>query len=163
MVAGAGHGTGDAGEDGLAIVLDAAGFAMHKLRGADDVASEGCADGLMAEADSEDWPLAGEALDERDEDAGVLRRTGAGREHEALGIEGLDLVDGELVVAADDHVGAEFTHVLHQVVGEGVVVVEDEDHKFKGKRDLFDSVALIGKKEFAYAFEVPPSVRDRHS
>ena len=128
MVAGAGHGAGDSGEDGLAVVRDAAGFAVHELRGADDVASEGCADGLVAEADSEDGPLAGEALNERDENAGVLRRAGAGREHEPLGREGFDLVDRELIVAADDHFGAEFAHVLHQVVGEGVVVVENKDH-----------------------------------
>ena len=54
VVAGAGHGGRDAGEDGPAVVLDLAGLAVHELGGADDVAAEGCADGLVAEADAED-------------------------------------------------------------------------------------------------------------
>jgi hypothetical protein len=47
-------GGGDAGEDGLAVVGDLAGLAVHQLGGADDVAAEGRADGLVAEADAED-------------------------------------------------------------------------------------------------------------
>ncbi len=67
-------------------------------------AAEGRADGLMAEADAEDGDLlgSGEVADERDEDAGVLRRAGAGREDDARGVQGLDLVGRDLVVAADD-------------------------------------------------------------
>ena len=34
----------------------------------------------------------------------------------------------ELVVAADGHLRAQLAHVLHEVVGEGVVVVENKDH-----------------------------------
>ena len=128
VIPGAGHWTGDAGEHGLAVMLDAAGLAMHQLRGADDVASKGRSDGLMAEADAENRGLAGEALDERNEDAGILWCARAGRKDEAFGREGLDLVDGELVVATDDHLRAELAHVLHKVVGEGIVVVEYEDH-----------------------------------
>ena len=44
------------------------------------------------------------------------------------GLEILNLLDGQFVVAADDHLRPQLTHVLHQVVGERVVVVENEDH-----------------------------------
>jgi hypothetical protein len=35
----------------------------------------------------------------------------------------------DLVVAADNHLRAKLAHVLHEVVGEGVVVVEDKHHE----------------------------------
>ena len=57
MIPGTGHGAGDSGKDGFTVMFDLAGLAVHELRCADDVASEGCADSLMAEADSEDWSL----------------------------------------------------------------------------------------------------------
>ena len=47
-------GRGQAGEDSLAVVRDGAGFAVHEVLGADDLAAEGFADGLVAEADAED-------------------------------------------------------------------------------------------------------------
>ena len=109
-------------------MVDLAGFAVHELAGADDVAAEGCADGLMAEADAEDGNFAGHVADEADGNAGFLRRAGSGRKDDALGIEGFDFFGRELVVAADDDVGAELTHVLDEVEGEGIVVVENEDH-----------------------------------
>ena len=99
-------GDGDAGEDGPAVVLDVAGFAVHQLRRADDVAAKGRADGLMAEADAEDRHLAGHVADEVDGDAGFLRRAGAGGEDDAVRVQGFDLFGRELVVAADDDVGA---------------------------------------------------------
>jgi hypothetical protein len=43
-------------------------------------------------------------------------------------MEAFDFFGGELVVAANDDLGAELAHVLDEVEGEGVVVVEDEDH-----------------------------------
>src|SRR5271168_3959034 len=104
----------------FANLFDAAGLAVHQLGGADDIASKCRADGLMAEANSQDRRLAGEALNEWDENAGVLRCARAGREHQPLRREGLDLVDCELIIAADDHLRAQFTHILNQVVREGV-------------------------------------------
>ena len=67
--------------------------------------------------------------DERNADASFLGGAGSGRKDDALWLEIFDLFYGQLVVAADDHLGAELTHVLHQVVGEGIVVVENEDHE----------------------------------
>ncbi len=132
VIARASEGRRQAGEDALAVVFDGTGFAVHELGGADDLATEGCSDGLMAEADAEDGNFAGHALDQRDENACVLRRARAGRKQDAIWIESLDLVDGKLIVAANQNVvavvAAEFAEVLDEVVGEGIVVVEDEDH-----------------------------------
>src|ERR1700730_399021 len=63
VIARGGHGGGQAVEDGFAVVLDFAGFAVHQFGGAHDFAAEGCAYGLMSQADSEYWNLAGEMAD----------------------------------------------------------------------------------------------------
>src|SRR6185437_6491014 len=135
VVTRAGHGLREVAEDAAIIVLDRRGLAVHELGGTDDLGTEGRADGLMAEADAEGGDLLvgrqrGEALDERDEDAGVLRCAGAGREDDSRGAQGDNFVGGDLVVAFDDDLAlTQFADVLDEVVGEGVVVVEDEDHR----------------------------------
>src|SRR5271165_5421950 len=130
VVAGAGHRAGDAGEDGLPVVFDFAGLAVHQLWGANHIAAEGCADGLVAETDAKDRDSIGKSPDEVDADACLLRRAGSGRKQDALRRERLYLVHGELVVAANGHLRAHLSHVLDEVVGEGVVVVENEEHRF---------------------------------
>ena len=44
-------------------------------------------------------------------------------------VQRFDLVGRELVVAAHHDLRAQLAHVLDEVVGERVVVVEDEDHR----------------------------------
>ena len=69
---------GQAGEDALAVMVDRAGFAVLQFGGANNAGSKGGSDGLVAEADAEDGRATGHALDERDEDAGILWRAGTG-------------------------------------------------------------------------------------
>ena len=54
-------------------------------------------------------------------------RDRSGRDDDAVGAEGLDFSEGDFVVAADFDLGAQFSEILDEVVGEGIVVVEDED------------------------------------
>ena len=65
-------------EDGFVVVGDGAGFAVHQVRGANDLAAKSRADGLMSEADSEDRHLSRKMLDQLNADSGVLRGAGAG-------------------------------------------------------------------------------------
>ena len=51
---------------------------------------------------------------------------GPGEMQMRSGLERLDLVDGDHVVAQHLHLRAELAEVLDEVVGEGVVVIEDE-------------------------------------
>ena len=48
MITGGRHRHGKALKDGLIVVHDWAGLAVHEVRGADDASAEGFADGLMA-------------------------------------------------------------------------------------------------------------------
>jgi hypothetical protein len=77
--------------------------------------------------------------DERNQDAGLARRAGAGREQDALGLAAPRPLHGQLVVAIDLDLRAQLSQVLDKVVGERIVVVEDEDH---GELQCIDVEAL---------------------
>ena len=56
-------------------------------------------------------------------------RTGQGDKRMRSGLKRFDLFDGQLIVAANDHVRTQLAEILHEVVGEGIVVVEHENHR----------------------------------
>ena len=72
--------------------------------------------------------FAGKVADQIDADAGFLRRAWAGRNDDALRLHRFNIGDCELIVAANLNLGAEFAEILNQVIGKGIVVVENEDH-----------------------------------
>src|SRR5262245_47498301 len=80
----------------------------------------------MPEANAQDGYPSGEALDDRHRHPGLTRRAGARRDDDAIGREGLHLVERDRVVATDIDVGAELGKILHEVVGEGIVVVDHQ-------------------------------------
>src|SRR5579864_2380044 len=127
MIAGGRHRHRQTLKDGFVIVHDRAGLAVHDMRGANDVAAESFAYRLVPEADSEYRHLPREVADQFDADARLMRRAWAGGDDDALGTHALDLVHGNLVVAAHLDLGAQFSEVLDQVVGERIVVVEYEN------------------------------------
>ena len=109
--------------------MDAAGLAVHQLGRAHDAAAEGLADGLMAEANAEQRHLAGKAADHVDADAGILRLARTGRDDDAIGLARGDFIERDLVVAAHFELLPQLAEVLRQVVGEGVVVIDQQDHR----------------------------------
>src|SRR5215469_17013363 len=82
----------------------------------------------MSQAHAQDRQLAGERANQVHADARLLRSARAGRDDNPLGMEGFDLADRELVIAADHHLSPEFAQVLNEVVGERVVIIENENH-----------------------------------
>ena len=101
---------------------------MHQLRGADDVGAVDVTDRLVTEAHAEQRrPDRGERRDRLADDAAVLGSAGPGRQQHRVGLRGHGIVDGELIVAHHDRIRAELAQVLHQVVDEAVVTVDDED------------------------------------
>ncbi len=90
--------------------------------------AEGEADRLMAETDTEDWHPLAQAPDDFERDSGALRPAGAGRDDDPIRSHRDHLVNRRPVVTAYPHLGTQFAEVLDEVVGERVVVVDDEDH-----------------------------------
>src|SRR5688572_89141 len=82
----------------------------------------------MAKTHAEDRDVVAQSPDQLDGDARVGWVPGTGRDDDQLRVEADDLLDGHLVIAVHDTVGAEMSHVLHEVVDERVVVVDDADH-----------------------------------
>ena len=66
--------------------------------------------------------------DERNQDAGLARSAGAGRQQNALRVQRLYLLHRQLIVAIHLDLGPQLSQVLDQVVSERVVVVENKDH-----------------------------------
>src|SRR5258708_19190644 len=122
MVARRSHGRSQAAKDGLAIVLNLTGFAVHQVLRAHHLPAKSCADGLVSEADSEQRhiSLAREMADQFNTDACFLRSAGSGRKQYAFGVHRLDLCHGDFVVAANLYLGAQFAKVLYEVVSERI-------------------------------------------
>src|SRR5215468_4905400 len=82
----------------------------------------------MPETDTKNRCFARKIPDHIDADTRILRRTRAGRDHDALGLELLDLFNAGLVIAAHYHLLSRLADVLHQVEGKRIVIVEYKNH-----------------------------------
>src|SRR6185369_5951005 len=118
---------GQPGKDAFARRRDDAGLAVHELLRTHDLAAECCPHGLVPEAHAQDRQLAGEMADGVDRNARFGRRAGTRRHHQVIWVALRNAFDGDLVIAKHFDLRAELAEVLHQVVGEAVVVVDHEE------------------------------------
>src|SRR5581483_4712768 len=110
---------------------DWARLAMHEVRRANDLAPKRLPDRLMSQAHTEERSFPGKVPDQFDTDAGFMRSTRSGRHNDALRTHRLHFSYRDLIVAPDLNLLAQFTDILDKVVGEGIVVVENEDQAAK--------------------------------
>src|SRR3989304_4632678 len=129
VVAHGGEGIFEPAKNSLPVVGDFGELAVHDRRRADDSAAEGGADGLMAEANPKDGNMGAEAFDGVAGDARFFGGAGAGGYNDLLGPQRLDLIQSDFIVAKDPDVGAELAQVVIEVVGEGVLVVDEQNHR----------------------------------
>src|SRR5580698_438408 len=101
---------------------------MHQLRSTHHFPAERRTHGLVPEADSQDRNPPGTITNQLHADAGFVRSARAGRNQDTCGPHGVDAGNGYLIVAANLNLRAQFAEILHQVVSERIVVVEDKDH-----------------------------------
>ena len=78
----------------------------------------------VAQADAQNRLLAGEVLEHCHRNARLCRRFRAGRDADAVRVQRFDLFERDFIIAVDPHVFAQLAEILHDVVGEGVVVVD---------------------------------------
>src|SRR5262245_49959006 len=93
VIAGGGEGILDAFKDRAPVVEYLAGLAVQQIWSAYDASTEGLAHRLMAQTNAEQRNFPREMADHVERDPGVVRRAGAGRKHDALRREILDLID----------------------------------------------------------------------
>src|SRR5690606_33193406 len=111
------EGRRNAREDSASVVGDPRGSPVTG-RGADDARSKRRADGLVAEADSENRKLPREAPDDLERDAGLVRRARPRREHDRAHRKLLDLLRPQGVVPGDERLLAEHLEIASEVVDE---------------------------------------------
>ncbi len=101
---------------------------MHQFLGPNDLAPKNFADRLMTKTDPEDRQFAGKAADDFFTDAGVIGPARPGRDEQASRFKLFDLLNGDLIVAIDLNFCADLAQILHEIVGEGVVIIDHQNH-----------------------------------
>ena len=102
---------------------------MHQPPGAHNLAAEHFPYRLVPQTHAEDRDARAEFADDGLADTRFRRGAGSGRDADAFGPEGGESLDGDLIVATHHRLRAEFAEILDEVVGERVVVIEDEEHR----------------------------------
>jgi len=121
-------------EDALSFMEHRRGFAVHQALRADDLAAVDFADRLMAEADAEQRNTRAKFANDIAGNSSLARRAGAGADQYLFGVERNRLLDGDLIVAENFHLRTELAKVLHEVVGERIVVIDDQNHCILSQR-----------------------------
>src|SRR5688572_32047986 len=97
---------------------------MHDRWRAHNLATEGCADRLMAQTNAKYGNARAETLDRIAGNAGFLRRAGSGGNDDLFRSERFDFIQRDLIVAVDLHIRAELAKIMIQVVSERIVIVD---------------------------------------
>ncbi len=128
MIANGAESLGNAGKQFVAVMYDFGASPMHWFGGANHASAEVLRDPLMSQADAEQRNLRfRNRLRRNTEIARIFRTSRAGRNDQAVEIEPLDLFPRQLIVP--NHDGCALPDAgdeVHQVVGERIVVVDDQ-------------------------------------
>jgi hypothetical protein len=115
-------------EHPLAAVVDHGCFPMHDPLRPDHLGAENLADTLVTQANAKHGDAGTQGAHHVQADTRLVRRARPGRNHDSLRLHFCNFIDRYRVVAHGFHFRPQFTQVLHQVVSEGVIVVDHEDH-----------------------------------
>ena len=143
VVPGDGQALRQAGVDALGVVGQGRGLAVQDLAGGGDLAAVDVEDALLAHADAEHGDPAGEVPDCVPADAGVRDGVARPGTHDQLRRSQRDqLLQRDLVVAVDRHLGPLEHEVLVDVPGEGVIVVDE--HQVRSRGDRGRRIGVVG-------------------
>ncbi len=99
---------------------------MHRPRRADHFAAANFRDALVPEANPEDWPLAAQVPHDLIADPRLARGARSRRDADAGRAHFLNPGDGNLIVSPNDRFDPELAEILHEIVGERIVVIDDQ-------------------------------------
>src|SRR4051794_3124499 len=129
MVAAGDEGMRNAAEYATAVMFDRRHLAVHQLRRPDHRAAERDADALVAEAYAEHRDARAESANHFNRDSRVFGPPWTGGNHDALRLQRLHLVERDPIVPLDERRGPELTEPLREVIGERIVIVDEEQHQ----------------------------------
>jgi hypothetical protein len=104
---------------------------MHGARRAHDLPAIGLTDRLVPETHAEGRNVRTPGANHVHRHAGLRGSARAGREHDPARRHLADLLHRHRVVAPHDDLGAKLAEILDEIVREGVVVVDDEQHRVR--------------------------------
>src|SRR5206468_4857540 len=101
-----------------------------------DAPAEGLPDRLVTETDAQQRYPPRERPHGLERDARVVGGLGSRRDHDRLGVTRRDAIHRDPVVAVHLDLGPQLLKILDEVVGERVVVVDDDDHARASARSM---------------------------
>ena len=128
VVAAGNHWVGNSGKQTAAIMKHAAGAAVYRLVGTNDLGSEGRCNHLMAQADAQHRHSAAKGLHAGHRTTRLMRCAGTGRNHQSLRGQPFDFCN--IHVVAGEHNGghSEQMKITGEVKDKAVAVVEHNNH-----------------------------------
>src|SRR5580704_8774886 len=115
-------------EDAVSFMHNGGGFPVHNPVGPDDFASENMSNALVPQTNAENRRGGAELKNQVIADTGIKRRPRSWRDTDSVRMHLGNLIQSNLVVAFNDEVGSELAKILDQVVGKGIVIVDDQHH-----------------------------------
>jgi hypothetical protein len=150
MVAGRFKGRGQSFEQSGAMVMNRRGLSVHEPFRSHDFSSKNLSDALMTKTNAEKWSGFSEFADHITADACFRGGAGTGGNTDSLGRFFADFVERDLIVPVNLHLCAQFTEVLDEIVGKGIVVVDHKEHRPEcrirlrfGQLTLFKSLVMF--------------------
>ena len=130
MVARRLEGVGKTLKNTLAIVQNQRRLAVHDSVVPNHFATENIADALMAKAYAQQGNGRCEALNHVIGNTGFARSTGTRGNYDMAGLQRFHLLNGDLVIAKNLQINVwiQLPKALDQIVGEGIVVIDKQDH-----------------------------------
>ena len=122
------HRRTDPAKNRAAIMLNGARLAMHQRLCPHDLPAKSRADGLVSKAHAKHWYFPGKITDQIDAYPGILRGAWPGRNYDSLRAKRINLRNLDLVIPPHLDLRTQFAQVLNEVIGERIVVIENEDH-----------------------------------
>jgi hypothetical protein len=127
-------------KDASFVVMDRRCLAVHDAAIANDLAPEHMANALVSKTNSERRHQGREAFEDFVRDAGFFRSAWAGRNDQMAWLQSRDVVRLDLVIAHDAHIQScvDLAKPLHEVVGKGVVVIDQQNHLLHFGFEIWD-------------------------
>jgi len=128
VVAGRLEGRFDPFEKILPVVNHRRGLPVHEPVGPDHIAAEDFADALVPETDAEERDRGSEGADDITADPGFGRCARSGGDANSFGRLLPDLIESDAIIPMHLHCSPQLSEILDEIVGERIVVVDDEEH-----------------------------------
>jgi len=126
---------GEVGKDPLALMADRTELAMHASIGIDHLATEDLSDRLVAETDPEQRQAGFRSrCDHIETNTGLVRIAGTGGENDSIGLVFQNFVDRNPVIAKNRTLFPQFPQIMDEIVGEAVVIIDQNQHNGGTKR-----------------------------